>query len=399
MFTKMKILILSSSYPRHEKDTKVPFVRAFVKEITPYCDVTIVSSTAPDTTEFYQVMDNAKIYRFVYFFPQRKQMLSYTASGGILESYRKSMLTKLQMPLFLIAFFFKALRHAREADIIHAQWMPAGLIGIFLKKIYKKPIICEVRGAERSMPKWLAKYIAKRIDVFVAWTPELQDFLHSLGRKDGIEDIKGMIDFEKLDDIPSKEEMNKFRKDFGLENKKVITFLGRLVDMKNPLGFVLAIPYVIKKRKDVRFLIVGDGELREDVKKLIKELKVEEYAIMTGARDDINTVLRCTDIFVGLSPICHTYSATIMEAMYLGVPCILDTPKYTRENFIHEKYAYLVPNDAPEALGEAVLDLLNNKCLYTLLSKNAPAFVKRLGFVKETIVRKTLELYRRMIKR
>ncbi|MEK6808427.1 MAG: glycosyltransferase family 4 protein [Nanoarchaeota archaeon] len=390
----MKVLILSPSYPRYEEDTRVPFVRAYAKEIAKHCEVTVITSSAPETKEFSQIMDNVKIHRFRYFFPQRMQRLSYTNSGGILESYRKSILAKIQMPLFLLAFFFKSLKYSRDAEIIHAQWMPAGLVGIFLKWIYKKPLICEVRGAERSMPRYLARFIAKRIDVFIAWTPELQDFLHSLGRNSRIEDIKGMIDFEKLELVG---DVTGFKKEFGLENKKVITFLGRLVYMKNPLGFVRAVPYVIEKRKDVRFLIIGDGELREDVKKLVDELSVNEFVIMTRARSDVNTVLRATDIFVGLSPICHTYSATIMEAMYLGVPCILDTPKYTKESFIDKEYAYLVRNDEPKELADAILDLLDDNILHQKLSKNGQIFVKKLGFEKEVIVKKSLELYKRMV--
>ncbi len=393
MEKKLNVLILSPSYPRFENDTRVPFVRAFVKEITPYCDVTVVTSSALDTKEFFHVMDNAKIYRYKYFFPQSMQILSYTGSGGILESFRKSFLAKIQIPFFLLGMFFKSLKHAKDCDVIHAQWMPAGFVGIFLKWIFRKPLICEVRGAERSLPKFFAKWIAKRIDVFVAWTPELRDFLYSIGRKDGIEDIKGMIDFEKL-----KENTNttKFKKEFSLDGKKVILFLGRLVYMKNPLGFIRAVPHIVEKRKDVRFLMVGAGELESDCKKLIDELNVKDFVVMTGARSDINVVLRSVDMFVGLSPICHTYSATIMEAMYLGVPCILDTPAYTRENFINEKYAYLVENDNPMKLAEAILRLLDDNELCERLSENGPKFVKELGFEKETIIGKTLDLYRRM---
>lgn len=393
MEKRLKVLILSPSYPRFENDTRVPFVRAFVKEITPYCDVTVVASSAPDTKEFFHVMDNAKIYRYKYFFPQSKQILSYTVSGGILESFRKSFLAKIQIPFFLLGMFFKSLKHAKNCDVIHAQWMPAGFVGIFLKWIFRKPLICEVRGAERSLPKFFAKWIVKRIDVFIAWTPELRDFLFSLGRKDGIEDIKGMIDFEKLKDNT---DTSGFKKEFGLDDKKVILFFGRLVYMKNPLGFIRAVPFVVEKRKDVRFLMVGSGELEQDAKKLIDELNVKDYVIMTGARSDINVVLRSVDMFVGLSPICHTYSATIMEAMSLGVPCILDTPAYTRESFTHEKYAYLVDNDNPKTIAEAILKLLDDKELHRKLSENGPKFVKELGFEKETIVRKTLDLYRRM---
>src|SRR3989338_2381257 len=86
----MKILVLSPSYPRHEKDSRVPFVRASFKEIAKTEDVTVITSSAPETKKFSQIMDNVEIHRFRYFFPQKLQDLTYTGSGGMLESYKKS---------------------------------------------------------------------------------------------------------------------------------------------------------------------------------------------------------------------------------------------------------------------------------------------------------------------
>lgn len=393
----MKVLLLSPSYPRTETDTRVPFVRAFVKELVKEkgIKVTIITSSAPDTKDFFQIMDNAKIYRFNYFLPQRLQNLSYTKSSGILESYRSSFLAKIQVPFFLLSFFLKARKHAKDCDIVDAQWLLSGLIGIWLKKLYKKPIVCVVRGADlRSMPTWLRKYIIKRIDTFISWTPELTNLLKSLGRTKDVFDIKQMIDFEKLD---SNKGVKEFKKEFHLDNKFVVTFLGRLCYMKNPLGFIKAIPYVIEKDKDVIFMMVGDGELMEEAKSLIKKQGIENYVYLTGARSDVNALLKNTSVFVGLSPICHTFSATIMESMYLGVPCILDQPIYTKEYFTHKRYAYLVPNNNPKALAEAILLLKKDKKLYNTLSRNGPGFVKNIGFEKKKIISGTIGLYKRMI--
>ena len=180
----MKILVLSPSYPRHEKDSRVPFVRASFKEIAKTEDVTVVASSAPETKKFSQVMDNVKIHRFRYFFPQRLQELTYTGSGGMSESYRKSIMAKIQAPFFLLSFFLKARKYAKECDIIDAEWLLSGLIAIPLKWLCKKPIVCVVRGADlRSMPTVLRKFAVKRIDIFVSWTPELTSLLLKFYKK------------------------------------------------------------------------------------------------------------------------------------------------------------------------------------------------------------------------
>ena len=72
-------------------------------------------------------------------------------------------------------------------------------------------------------------------------------------------------------------------------------------------------------------------------------------------------------------------------------------PTYTKENFAHKKYAYLVPDNDPKALADAILYLLKNNKLRKLLSKNGPLLIKKLGFEKKTIVEKTLKLYRKTI--
>src|SRR3989338_4833230 len=146
----MNVLILSPSYPRTETDMRVGFVRAFVKELVKEkgIDVAIVTSSAPDTKEHFQEMDGAKICRFNYFFPQKLQNLTYTGSSGFLESYKSSLLAKLQVPFFLLSFFLKARKFAKDCDIIDAEWLLSGLIAVPLKWLYKKPIVCVVRGAD-----------------------------------------------------------------------------------------------------------------------------------------------------------------------------------------------------------------------------------------------------------
>lgn len=372
-------------------------MRAFVKELTKEknIDVEIVTSSAPDSAPLFQVMDKAKIYRFNYFFPRSMQRLTYTPSGGMLESFRTSVLAKLQAPLFLKFFFWKALKHAKRCDVIHAQWLLSGFVGVFLKKLYKKPLICEVRGADlRSMPAWFIRFTLKHADHVISWTPEMTDLLHKHGRTRNIHDIKGMIDFEKLESASGVET---FKKEVNPGGKFLVTFLGRMVYMKNPLAFIRAIPYVVAKDKNVQFIMAGDGALVPDAWKLAEKLGVKERVTILGPRSDVNAILRNTDVFVGLSPLCHTYSATIMEAMYLGVPCVLDTPPYTREAFTHKKYAYLVPSDDPKKLAEAILLVKNDKKLRETLSQNGPTLVKSLGFEKKEIIRKTVELYKKAI--
>src|SRR3989338_1228092 len=120
----MKILVLTPTYSRYEGDGRAPFVRAHSREMARRGhQVTVIASAPPDFRQRMHVLDNVPIYRFRYFFPQRMQKLSYTASGGMPESWRKSWLAKIQLPLFILSFFLRALPFAWKTDVIHAQWV------------------------------------------------------------------------------------------------------------------------------------------------------------------------------------------------------------------------------------------------------------------------------------
>ncbi len=107
----MKICILATSYPRTKDDYWVPFTHSWARELAKKEDVMVVASAGPNTKEF-EIRDNVKIYRFNYFYPRRLQALTYT--GGMGESFKKSILAKLQAPFFIISFMLKSLKMAKN---------------------------------------------------------------------------------------------------------------------------------------------------------------------------------------------------------------------------------------------------------------------------------------------
>ena len=139
----MKVLLLATSYPRSKQDHWVTFTHSWVKELARTEDVTAVTSDGPDARK-YEERDGVKIHRVTYFYPRRLQRLTYT--GGMSESFKGGFLPKIQVPFFLLSFFFKSLKYGRKCDIINAHWTLSGLVAIPLKCIYKKPIVLTEHG-------------------------------------------------------------------------------------------------------------------------------------------------------------------------------------------------------------------------------------------------------------
>lgn len=390
----MKVCMLTTAYPRHEKDWVNPFIGNYAKELVKEgIEVTVITSSDKGIKS-HQKINGVDVRRFSYFFPRSMQKLTY--KGGMMESFKESIIAKVQMPLFLTSFLFKSIIHGRKADVIHAHWALSGLVAVIMKKIYHKPVILSVWGADlRNMPKFLTKFILNNVDVVNSFQPELTDMVKSLGRTDRMTDIHSMIDFDKFD--PNIDNSG-FMKEFGLQDKNVITFLGRLVEMKDPINFIRSAPYVIKELPDSIFLIAGDGPLRKEVEEEIKNLGMEKNILFLGPRYDTHIIFKSSTIFTSVSPLENVFSTTIIEAMQMGTPCLLSTAGYTPKVFIHKKYAYLVPAKNPEELGKAIIHMIKDPDLMRKLAKNGKEFIKENKFMRDDVINDTINAYNSMIK-
>lgn len=387
----MKILVLTTTFSRFKDDYVLPSLDVGVKELAKTNEVLVISSGGTDTKD-YEERDNFKIIRFNYFI-KPLQKLTYT--GGMLTVIQKNLLSRILIPFFLISFMIKALKYGKNYDIIHAHWSPSAVIAIPLKIFYKKPIVLSFLGADiRAIPKWFNKIAIKYSDVVLAPVPTVQDYTKELGGEEKISEIKYCYDYDKFD---KKDDISEFKKEFNLKNEKIVTFLGRMDPFKDPITLVKSIPYVLKKIKNVRFFVVGYGLLLDDIKKLVKDLKLEKYVIITGPRKDTNIILEASDIFVNLSPEENFFSVAIQEAMAKKVPCLLTNAGQTEKIFTHKKDCYLIKPKKPKEAADAIIEILNNKKLREKLSKNGIKLLKKHGFTKKDVIGGLNSLYQKLI--
>lgn len=383
----MKVLLLATSYPRSKQDHWVTFTHSWAKELARSKDVAVVTSDGPDARKFEE-RDNVKIHRFTYFYPRKLQRLTYT--GGMSESFKGGFLPKIQVPFFLISFFFKSLRHARKCDIINAHWTLSGLVAIPLKWICKKPVVLtEHGGGIRYLPKWLNKFVLKRMDAITSAHNDMIDAVRNMG----ISNVFEVRNFLNEDRFLKKHDVKSIKREFEIRDEKVVSFIGRFEELKGPLTFVRAIPYAAKKNNGIKFIMVGDGHLKDEIKKEIKRLGIKKYIIMPGAMSEVERVFAISDIFVACSAIENCFSTTILEAMLSKVPCIITKAGMTEKYFTHGKYAYLVERKNPEELGNAIADLLADNKLRKTLSENEMEFLEKNGFRNKVIMERIMNVF------
>lgn len=110
------------------------------------------------------------------------------------------------------------------------------------------------------------------------------------------------------------------KKEFRIPlSNKVVGIVGRLVVAKGIDDFVRIAVEIQKRRNDICFVIVGDGEKRQNLEKLAKSLSVN--IIFLGERKDIPKLLKLFDVFLFTSK-WEAFGIVLLEAMASRVPVI-----------------------------------------------------------------------------
>ena len=150
--SKLKLLVLTSSFPRSREDFAGSFVAEFAESLSDSFEIVILSPAAKGAP-VKERRGNLIIYRFNYFWPLRAQLLD--ASADLQPLLERSLFARLQVIPFFIVFLFRALLLARGADIICSHWfLPAGLVGAFVAKVMGRPhIAIEHSGALHLLKK------------------------------------------------------------------------------------------------------------------------------------------------------------------------------------------------------------------------------------------------------
>lgn len=101
----------------------------------------------------------------------------------------------------------------------------------------------------------------------------------------------------------ARDSSSEIRKRLGLNDKIVLTTIGRVIERKGQDMVIKSLPNVIKKVPNIVYLIVGQGGYRSELERLAGEVGVANHVIFTGFIDDrdVLSYFRTADIFIMVS--------------------------------------------------------------------------------------------------
>ena len=178
---------------------------------------------------------------------------------------------------------------------------------------------------------------------------------------------------------------NNLKKELGIDqNEKVVSFIGRIEDQKDPLTFINAIPEVISNQPRTKFIMAGEGSLKNDCLEKAKQLKIEKNIIFLPFVKDVKSLLSITDIFV-LPSLWEVIPLALLEAMSMKCCCIATDIDGTNEAITNDVNGLLFKKNSVYDLSQSILKVLDSKELQIKLSENARLKVIRDNDLKELI--------------
>ena len=170
---------------------------------------------------------------------------------------------------------------------------------------------------------------------------------------------------------------------------KLVGNTSAIADQKDYFTFVNVAEVVCRKRDDVRFLIIGNGPMENEIMDYVKSKKLEDKVLFTGFLNNLPEVLFNLDVFLITSK-TEGLGTSILDAHACGIPVVGTDAGGIGEIVIDQITGSLCKIGDVKALSDNVLKRLDDKNTFS-----AKEFVKE--FSKEATARNTLNIYKEVL--
>ena len=261
-----------------------------------------------------------------------------------------------------------AMQHVDEFDLIHAHDWLTYLAGIAAKELTGKPLVVHVhatsydRGDEKHMDTRVLD-IEKRGMMAADRVVTVSDLTRNIViNKYGIDPAK-VVTVHNAVDFSGREDITVER---GVKDK-VVTFLGRITFQKGPEYFIDAAAKVLKRTKNVRFVMAGSGDMMNRAIRQVARLGISDRFHFTGflRGAQVQEMFALSDVYI-MPSVSEPFGISPLEAMRTGVPSIISHQSGAAEVL---KYALKVDFWDVDALADDIYALVSYPALTRFASR------------------------------
>jgi len=290
-------------------------------------------------------------------------------------------------------------------DILHIHdWLTAPA-GISFKYCVKKPMILTVHSTETGRAQGIHGPDSFAIDGVEWWaTYEASKIIVTSGSMKGELCGHFHLPSDKIKIIPNAIDLTKYqmsvdpqsvRQRYGVgSNEKLVLCVGRLVPQKGIEHLIHAVPAIVWRHPEAKFVIVGEGWLKGHLEYLARSSGHGWKIRFTGFLPDLEVIALMTSADVLVIPsIYEPFGIVALEGMAAGVPVVASQVGGLAEVVEHDRTGILVYSRNPESIAWGVDRVLSAPDHSRWLTENARETIQKV-YSWEGIAKKTIEVYK-----
>jgi glycogen(starch) synthase len=296
-----------------------------------------------------------------------------------------------------------------EFDLVHGHdWLVAGACD-HLAKRFEAPLVTTIHATEHGRHQgWVEKHPQSHIHGVEQWITNRADrvIACSYYMREQIADIFG-VEEEKVSVIANgidpedlqphdRPELERLRAQFAAPDQRLVLLVGRLVYEKGFQIALEAMPALIERLPDTRFLVAGSGTHEPELRRQAAELGLMGHGTFLGwiGDDVLHSLYRIADVCV-VPSIYEPFGLVALEAMASGCPCIVADTGGLREVVPHGEVGLRFRPGDPDSLGEVTERVLADEALGRRLVSEAHEHVR--GFDWLDVAEQTAGVYRDLL--
>ena len=293
----------------------------------------------------------------------------------------------MQLNFNLIAKANEIIAEQGNFDVIHAHDWLVAYAAKTLKNSYNIPIVATIHATESGRNSGIHDETQRYInDTEWMLTYEATEVIvNSNYMKGHIQGLFG-LPFDKIEVIPNGINLTNFngvdrdydfRRQFAMDNEKIILYMGRLVYEKGIQHLISAMPKILNGYHDSKLIIAGKGGMMDELKAQANSMGLGNKVYFTGYLNSkqVQKMYKCADIAVFPSTY-EPFGIVALEAMLAGVPTVVSDIGGLNEIVEHGVTGMKSYCGNSNSIADSVLSLLYNPQLCDNVSKNAKIKVK-----------------------
>lgn len=392
MAQKKRLLITASTFPRWSGDSEPRFVLDLAKELTKYFDVTVAAPAAIGAADS-EILEGVKVNRYHYLPIHKWETLAYP--GAIVPRIKEKKIRALQVPFLFFGLWKYLIKNLKKFDLVHSHWLiPQGII----QSYFSKPYLLTGHGGDvTGLNKGLIKKLKARTLMNASAITFVSKQLFETA--ENIQDYRKPLKEKSVNIIPMGVDTERFSSEyrvpnyFGQKDKKVVLFVGRLVEVKG-------LRYLIEAMKsiDALLVVVGSGPMRDEYERLATPIRKKVRFLGSKTHEDLKKIYASADVFCMPSYTTETgekegFGLVVLEAMASGLPIVASKSGGIPTMIKNGYNGLLFGEKDVEDLSNKLKSVINSESCREILSRNALKTVKKYSY--EIIAKQYADVLRR----